>query len=58
MWGERVLLSRPLKEACGLCEVFGHIFVLFMYLLFYVTFNSQGHIVTGSLQVEEPVHTT
>ena len=26
--------------------------------LFYVKFNSQGHIVTGSLQVEEPVHTS
>ena len=26
---------------------------LFIYLLFYVTFNSQGHIATGSLQVEE-----
>ena len=30
---------------------------LFIYLLFYGAFNSQGHIVTGSLQVEEPVHT-
>ena len=26
---------------------------LFVYLLLYVTFNSQGHIATGSLQVEE-----
>ena len=26
---------------------------LFVYLLFYVAFNSQGHISTGSLQVEE-----
>ena len=26
--------------------------------LFYVKFNSQGHIVTGSLRVEEPVHTS
>ena len=26
---------------------------LFVYLLFYVAFNSQGHIATGSLQVEE-----
>ena len=26
---------------------------IFDYLLFYVAFNSQGHIVTGSLQVEE-----
>ena len=26
---------------------------VFIYLLFYVTFNSQGHIATGSLQVEE-----
>ena len=26
---------------------------LFIYLLLYVTFNSQGYIVTGSLQVEE-----
>ena len=26
---------------------------LFIYLLFYVTCNNQGHIVTGSLQVEE-----
>ena len=26
---------------------------LFVYLLFYVVFNSQGHIATGSLQVEE-----
>ena len=26
---------------------------LFIYLLFYVTFNSQGHIATSSLQVEE-----
>ena len=25
-------------------------------LLFYVVFNSQGHITTGSLRVEEPVH--
>ena len=25
----------------------------FIYLLFYVTFNSQGHIATGSIQVEE-----
>ena len=25
----------------------------FIYFLFYVTFNSQGHIATGSLQVEE-----
>ena len=25
----------------------------FIYLLFYITFNSQGHIATGSLQVEE-----
>ena len=27
--------------------------MLLIYLLFYVTFNSQGHIATGSLQVEE-----
>ena len=27
-------------------------------LLFYVAFNSQGHIATGSLWVEEPVHTS
>ena len=26
---------------------------LFIYLLFYVAFNSQGHIATGSLQLEE-----
>ena len=26
---------------------------IFVYLLFYVAFNSQGHIATGSLQVEE-----
>ena len=26
---------------------------LFIYLLFYVAFNSQGHIAAGSLQVEE-----
>ena len=26
---------------------------LFIYLLFYVAFNSQGHIVMGSLRVEE-----
>ena len=26
-------------------------------LLFYVAFNSQGHIAMASLQVEEPVHT-
>ena len=26
--------------------------------LSYVMFNSQGHIVTGSLRVEEPVHTS
>ena len=26
-------------------------------VLFYVEFNSQGHIVMGSLQVEEPVYT-
>ena len=26
---------------------------LFIYLLFYVTFNSQDHIATGTLQVEE-----
>ena len=31
---------------------------LFIYLLFYVAFKSQGHIATGSLQVEEPVHTS
>ena len=30
-----------------------HIPIRFIYLLFYVTFNSQGHIATGSLQVEE-----
>ena len=29
------------------------IFILFIYLLFYVAFNSQGHILTGSLQVGE-----
>ena len=29
------------------------LFYLFIYLLFYVAFNSQGHIATGSLQVEE-----
>ena len=27
--------------------------VLFIYLVFYVAFNSLGHIATGSLQVEE-----
>ena len=27
--------------------------VIFIYLLFYIVFNSQGHIATGSLQVEE-----
>ena len=27
--------------------------ILFIYLLVYVAFNSQGHIATGSLQVEE-----
>ena len=26
---------------------------IFIYLLFYAVFNSQGHIATGSLQVEE-----
>ena len=30
-----------------------YLFFLFIYLLFYVMFNSQGHIATGSLQVEE-----
>ena len=30
-----------------------YLFILFMYLLFYVAFNSQGHIAMGSLQVEE-----
>ena len=29
-----------------------------IYFLFYVAFNSQGHIATGSLWVEEPVHTS
>ena len=29
-----------------------------IYLSFYVTFNSQGHIATGSLRVEERVHTS
>ena len=29
------------------------VFRLKIYLLFYVAFNSQGHIATGSLQVEE-----
>ena len=28
-------------------------FILFIYLLFYIAFNSQGHSATGSLQVEE-----
>ena len=32
---------------------FIYLFILFIYLLFYVAFNSQGHIATGSLQVEE-----
>ena len=32
---------------------FSFVCLLFVYLLFYVVFNSQGHIVTGSLQVEE-----
>ena len=27
--------------------------MVLIYLLFYVAFNSQGHIATGSLQVEE-----
>ena len=31
---------------------------IYIYLLFYVAFNSQGHIGTGSLKVEEPVHTS
>ena len=26
--------------------------------IFYVTFNSEGHIATGSLRVEESVHTS
>ena len=36
------------------------IFVFFidLDLLFHVAFNSQDHIVTGSLWVEEPVHTS
>ena len=29
-----------------------------LFFLFYVMFNSQGHTVTGSLWVEEPVHTS
>ena len=28
------------------------------YFLFYAAFNRQGHIAMGSLQLEEPVHTT
>ena len=32
--------------------------MLFIYFLFYVAFNSQGHIPTGSLRVEEPVCTS
>ena len=33
-----------------------HRIYLFVYFLFYIAFNSQGHIVMGSLHVEEPVH--
>ena len=29
------------------------VWILFIYLLLYVAFNSQGHIATGNLQVEE-----
>ena len=29
---------------------------LFIYFLFYVAFNSQGHVAMGSLWAEEPVH--
>ena len=29
------------------------VWILFIYLLLYVAFNSQGHIATASLQVEE-----
>ena len=29
-----------------------------LYFLFYFGFNSQAHIVTGSVRVEEPVHTS
>ena len=31
----------------------GNLVDLFIYLLFYIVFNSQGHIAMGSLQVEE-----
>ena len=30
-----------------------HIMFIYLFLVFYVAFNSQGHIATGSLQVEE-----
>ena len=32
--------------------------VSLFYLLFYIVFNSQGHITRGSLQVEEPLYTS
>ena len=32
--------------------------MIWIYFLFYIAFNGQGHIATGSLLVEEPVHTS
>ena len=34
------------------------LFITHFFFLFYVDFNSHSHIVTGSLRVEKPVHTS
>ena len=35
-----------------------NILLIYIFLLFYYVFNNQGHIVTRSLWVEGPVHTS
>ena len=41
---------------CKLVSLF--IFYFIIIFMFYVAFDSQGHIAAGNLWVEEPVHTS
>ena len=49
-----ISLERLVTKSRAFCSLWVHL-VLFW---FYVALNSQGHIATGSLWVEEPVHTS
>ena len=57
---ERLNWFQPYKRVLNSCGSWLQLFIFtyFFFFSFYVVFNSQGHIVMGSLRVEEPVHTS